>query len=63
MYCVETNRTVKAYRWSYEYHRAPVPDGLQLDHLCRRPQCVNPWHMDPVPPSVNMNRRGSQSSV
>src|SRR5690625_3078294 len=36
---------VLAHRWSYEYHIAPIPDGLVLDHLCRKPACVNPWHL------------------
>lgn len=57
MYCVAANRTVKAYRWSYEYHRAEIPAGLHLDHLCRNPGCVNPWHLEPVSPLENMRRR------
>lgn len=26
----------------------PVPDGLELDHLCRNPGCCNPYHLEPV---------------
>lgn len=55
-------QTVAAHRWSYEYLRAEIPEGLQLDHLCRKPSCVNPWHLDPVPPKVNVHRGFSWAS-
>lgn len=41
-------RTVKAHRWSYQHHVGPIPDGMQLDHLCRVRHCVNPEHLEPV---------------
>lgn len=34
----------------------PVPDGLELDHLCRRPTCCNPAHLEPVTHAKNMAR-------
>jgi hypothetical protein len=48
--------TASAHRWSYRHHVAPIPDGLELDHLCRVRRCVNPWHLDPVPHAVNVKR-------
>lgn len=48
---------VYAYRFSYITMIGPVPDGLQLDHLCRNTQCVNPEHLDPVTPRENNLRR------
>ncbi|TXH43519.1 MAG: HNH endonuclease [Desulfurellales bacterium] len=33
-----------------------VLPGLELDHLCRCPSCVNPGHLDPVTHQVNMQR-------
>lgn len=35
----------------------PVPDGLQIDHLCQVKHCVNPDHMEPVTAAENMRRR------
>lgn len=42
----------------YELLVGPVPDGLELDHLCRNRGCVSPTHMEPVTPAEN-GRRGA----
>lgn len=33
-----------------------IPDGYELDHLCRVRLCVNPRHLDPVDHKTNMAR-------
>ena len=33
-----------------------IPEGLQIDHLCRNKECVNPDHLEPVTGSQNMKR-------
>ena len=45
-----------AHRFSYTYHRAEIPDGLMLDHLCMNKSCINPWHLEPVTNAVNLAR-------
>jgi hypothetical protein len=45
-----------AHRMAFEYIRGDAAVGLSLDHLCRRPNCVNPNHLDPVPHRENMRR-------
>jgi hypothetical protein len=46
-----------AHRLSYEYHLGPIPDGLEIDHLCRNRGCGNPAHMEAVTHRVNCQRR------
>jgi HNH endonuclease len=45
-----------AHRFVYQALVGPIPDGLQLDHLCRNPPCVNPAHLEPVTPRENLLR-------
>lgn len=49
-------RVVLAHRWSYENFIGPIPDGLQIDHLCRVRHCVRPSHLEPVTPRENLMR-------
>lgn len=48
--------SVRAHRWSYMHMIGEIPEGLQLDHLCRNRWCVNPWHLEPVTGAVNTSR-------
>lgn len=50
-------RMVLVHRWSYEHLVAPIPRGLQLDHLCRVRHCVNPDHLEPVTAQENRRRQ------
>lgn len=45
-----------AHRVSYELLVGDIPEGLQLDHLCRVRWCVHPNHLEPVTPKENTNR-------
>lgn len=57
-----TKRMRVAHRVVYERLVGPVPDGLELDHLCREQHCVNPDHLEPVTHQENV-RRGFAGAV
>ena len=41
-------RTRRAHQLAYEAVHGPVPNGLELDHICRKPACINPDHLRAV---------------
>ena len=47
---------IGAHKVAWLMLRGPVPGGLELDHLCRTPLCVNPDHLEPVTHKVNLQR-------
>lgn len=49
-------RSELAHRLAYSIMVAPIPAGMQIDHLCRNRQCVNPSHLEVVTPRVNSLR-------
>lgn len=44
------------HRVIYELLVGDIPEGLQLDHLCRNRLCVNPNHLEPVTQKENLLR-------
>jgi protein-arginine kinase activator protein McsA len=46
-----------AYRVAYIELVGQIPDGLQVDHLCRVVFCVNPAHLEPVTQQENIRRQ------
>lgn len=45
-----------AHRIVYELLVGPIPEGLELDHLCRNRGCVRPDHLEPVTHTENVRR-------
>lgn len=55
-FSIRSGVSVWVHRWTWEQANGPVPDGLELDHLCRNRGCVNPEHIEAVTHEVNTQR-------
>jgi len=55
-YAAWGGRMRQAHRVTFELLVGLIPEGLQIDHLCRNPPCVNPDHLEPVTPRENTMR-------
>ena len=57
-------RTIQygAHRLSHLAFIGSIPDGYEVDHLCRNPRCINPGHLEAVTPREN-NRRSNSASA
>ena len=49
-------RTLLAHRVAHTLAGRSIPNGLQVDHLCRNRRCVNPDHLDVVSVAENVLR-------
>ena len=47
---------VAAHRFAYERRVGPIPEGLEIDHLCMNRACVRPQHLEPVTHQENKVR-------
>lgn len=55
-YRLPGRRVVKAHIYYWAQANGAVPEGMELDHTCRRRNCVNPDHLEPVPHAMNVRR-------
>lgn len=44
------------HKRAWRFKNGPVPEGLELDHLCRVRACINPDHLEPVTHQENARR-------
>ena len=49
-------KTLYAHRVYWERENGPIPEGLELDHLCRQRACCNPAHLELVTSQENTLR-------
>ena len=59
--CEEVRMMV--HRITYQHHRGPIPEGLELDHKCRVRFCVNPYHLEPVTTKTNILRGFGRGAI
>ena len=44
------------HRLIYDWAVGPIPDGHEIDHVCRRKSCCNPMHLEAVTHAENVAR-------
>ena len=49
-------RDVRVHRLVWSLLAGPIPDDLEVDHLCGHPACIAPWHLEPVTHAENVRR-------
>jgi len=47
-------KTVYAHRLAFETWVGPIPEGLEIDHLCGNRNCINPGHLQATTHAGNM---------
>lgn len=47
-------KTCIAHRFAYELTNGTIPAKYYIHHLCNNPQCVNPRHLQALPPSTHV---------
>jgi hypothetical protein len=52
------SKSTAAHRLAFELVKGQVPEGMDLDHLCKNRGCCNPDHLSPVTHRENMERSG-----
>lgn len=52
----ESKHPIITHILMWRHHRGDVPNGLQLDHLCRNRACCNPEHLEAVTSRINTLR-------
>ena len=53
-FALSKHKMVISHRFAYEYFVGPIPDGMQIHHLCGNTSCCNPLHLTPVTPRENV---------
>jgi hypothetical protein len=49
-------KSVNAHRLSYALFNGPIGQGMEIDHLCRVRNCVNPMHLESITREENIRR-------
>lgn len=61
-FSISHKKRALVHRFVYLVFR-PIPEGLTLDHLCRKPNCCNPAHLEPVTQRINILRGNAPSAM
>src|SRR4051812_13734889 len=57
------SRQLWAHRASYAMFRGPIKEGLEVDHRCHNPRCVNPHHLRPKTRAKNIGESNTRRAA
>src|SRR5262245_38794657 len=60
MFGVKKSTPRLAHRVAWKLSGGEIPDGMELDHICRNRGCVRPDHLRVVPFGFNGRQGGSR---
>jgi hypothetical protein len=60
---VQRGEPSSAHRYSYARFKGCIPDGCEIDHLCRNRRCVNPEHLEAVSKKTNILRGEGPTAI
>jgi hypothetical protein len=56
VFCLAKAVNITAHRFSYQYYKGVIPEGMEIDHICSNRKCVNPDHLELATHLENVRR-------
>lgn len=56
----EGGKLVMRHRWFWELMVSKIPDGYEINHLCKNRRCFNPKHLECIPTSEHRSKDNSE---
>jgi len=53
-------KAVMYHRYVYEQNRGPIPEGYEVDHLCKNRACCNIDHLQLLPATIHRSKDNSE---
>lgn len=55
-----SRKVIAAHRFAWMTIVGPIPEGIHLHHRCKRPECVNPDHLEAVTPADHVRLHSAE---
>lgn len=53
----------RVHRLVYDLMVGPIPDAMEIDHLCLNRRCANPAHLEAVTSAENLRRAAERQTI